>query len=259
MLLLYTITCTFSQTKTPIENPPFTFHDRVEDGIKMFLDTETPDDVLFKSPLKLDTTLENYPNPFVHPPLCNRSGLKYSYLCDPNKILSRKVADQIEEILNYQRLNSYHYCEEKGDVPYVLGVALLKKLPHGISADTFASQILEYWKLGNTNCNDGILLFFVREDASFLLKWKKGVQSIINFRTATSMYKSFNQYIRRYSLEYSILRAVQLTTEYLTGEIIPPTQTTQMVVALTIAVVVALGYLACIVIVFTDTRQIDAH
>lgn len=137
----------------------------------------------------------------------------------------------------------------------LLGVALIRKLPHGISADTFASQILEYWKLRNNDCNDGILLLFVREDAHFLLKWKRGVQSIINFRTATSMYKSFNQYIRRYSLEYSILRTVELITAYLTGEIIPPTQTTQMVVALTIAIVVGLGYLACIVIVFTEARK----
>lgn len=119
IMFLFTICCSISETKGPIENPPFTFHDQKEDGIKMFLDTETPDDSFFKSSISLETTLENYPNPFVHPALCNRSGMKYSYICDPNKILSRKVADQIEEILNYQRFNSYHYCEEKGDVPYL--------------------------------------------------------------------------------------------------------------------------------------------
>ncbi|SBT32392.1 RNA-binding protein NOB1, putative [Plasmodium ovale wallikeri] len=98
------------------------------DEINTFLDRETPGDDPFKSSYSLDVTLENFPNPFIHPSLCNRSGLKYSYICDPNKMLSRNIADKIE-----------------------------------------------------------------------------GAQSIINFRTATSMNKSFNQYIRRYSLEYSIL------------------------------------------------------
>ncbi|SBT75958.1 conserved Plasmodium protein, unknown function [Plasmodium ovale] len=255
LFLLYALCCSVKFAKIPIENPPFTFKNSYEDEINTFLDRETPGDDPFKSSYSLDVTLENFPNPFIHPSLCNRSGLKYSYICDPNKMLSRNIADKIEEILSYQRRNSNHFCLEKGEVPYVLGVALIKKLPYGISADTFGAQILEYWKLGNPKCSDGILLLFVKEDATFLLKWKKGAQSIINFRTATSMNKSFNQYIRRYSLEYSILMAVKLTSQYLTEEIIPPTQTTQMVVALTIAVIVGLGYLACVLIVFADAQK----
>ncbi|SBT75030.1 conserved Plasmodium protein, unknown function [Plasmodium malariae] len=194
------------RTKIPIENPPFIFNSSDENEMRMFLDNEIPKDDTLKHPYSQDVTLENFPNPFIHPSLCNRSGLKYSYICDPNKILSRNIADKVEEILSYQRRNSSHYCMDKGEVPYVLGVALIKKLPYGISADMFGNQILDYWKLGNKNCNDGILLLFVKDDATFELKWKKGAQSIINFRTATSMNKSFNQNIRRYSLEHSILR-----------------------------------------------------
>ncbi|CRG93219.1 conserved Plasmodium protein, unknown function [Plasmodium gallinaceum] len=253
---LFIVYYSVTHANVPIENPPFIFNNSKENGIKMFLDNQTPEDSLFKHSYSLDTTLENFPNPFIHPSLCNRNGLKYSYICDPNKILSRNTADKIEEILIYQRSNSSHYCIDK-EVSYILGVALIKKLPYGVTADTFASQILEYWKLSNRNCNDGILLFFVKEDATFVLKWKKGAQSVINFRTATAMHKSFNQYIRRYSLEYSILRAVKLISEYLTEEIIPPTQTTQMVVALTIAIVVGLSYLACILIVFTDAQKVN--
>ncbi|CRG98983.1 conserved Plasmodium protein, unknown function [Plasmodium relictum] len=256
ILFLYIVYCSFILTKVPIENPPFIFNNNKENGIRTFLDNQTPEEALLKHSYSLDITLENFPNPFIHPSLCNRNGLKYSYICDPNKILSKNTADKIEEILIYQRRNSSHYCIDK-EVPYILGVALIKTLPYGITADTFASQILEYWKLSNKNCNDGILLFFVKDDATFVLKWKKGAQSVINFRTATSMHKSFNQYIRRYSLEYSILRAVKLISEYLTEEIIPPTQTTQMVVALTIAIVVALGYLSCILIVFTDAQKVN--
>ncbi|CAD2089242.1 conserved Plasmodium protein, unknown function [Plasmodium vinckei brucechwatti] len=241
--------------KIPIENPPFIFSKNSKDDINMFLGNETISDDLLKPSYSMDITLENFPNPFIHPSLCNRNGLKYSYLCDPNKILSPYTADKIEEILSYQRRNSSHYCIDKGKVPYVLGVALVKKLPYGISADTFGSQILEHWRLGNKNCNDGILLLFVKDDINFVLKWKKGSQSIINFRTASSMNKSFKQYIRRYSLEYSILKAVKLTSQYLTEEIIPSTQTAQMVVALTIAVIVGLSYLACILIVFSDAQK----
>lgn len=64
-----------------------------------FLNVDTPwdnDDVLAKPPYSLYVTLENFPNPFIHPSLCNRNGLSYSYLCDPNKILSRSTADKIE-------------------------------------------------------------------------------------------------------------------------------------------------------------------
>ncbi|SBS83006.1 RNA-binding protein NOB1, putative [Plasmodium ovale curtisi] len=66
------------------------------DEINTFLDRETPGDDPFKSSYSLDVTLENFPNPFIHPSLCNRSGLKYSYICDPNKMLSRNIADKIE-------------------------------------------------------------------------------------------------------------------------------------------------------------------
>ncbi|CAG9479955.1 conserved Plasmodium protein, unknown function [Plasmodium vivax] len=245
--------------KIAIENPPFVFGNSGEDKLKRaFLNVDTPwdnDDVLSKPPYSLYVTLENFPNPFIHPSLCNRNGLNYSYVCDPNKILSRSTADKLEEILSYQRRNSSHHCADRGEVPYVLGVALIERLPYGVSAETFSSQILEHWKLGNRNCNDGILLLFVKDDATFVLKWRKGAQSIINFRTATAMNKSFNMYIRRYSLEYSILRAVTLTSQYLTEEIIPPTQTAQIVVALTIGIVVGLGYLACILIVFSDAQK----
>ncbi|GAW79812.1 hypothetical protein, conserved [Plasmodium gonderi] len=253
--LLYVVA---SLAKIPVENPPFIFDNNSEAKLKTFLNIDTPwenDDVMSKPAYSHYVTLENFPNPFVNPILCNRNGLKYSYICDPNKILSRNTADKIEEILSYERHNSSHYCVDKGDVPYILAVALIEKLPYGISAETFSTQIFEHWKLENRNCNDGILLLFVKENATFVLKWRKGAQTIINFRTATSMYKSFNMYIRRYSLEYSILKAVTLTSQYLTEEIIPPTQTTQMVVALSIAVVVGLGYIACILIVFSDAQK----
>ncbi|SOV11481.1 conserved Plasmodium protein, unknown function [Plasmodium sp. gorilla clade G2] len=252
-LCFYIFLSSVVHLKVPVENAPFVFNKK-ENDIKYFLDKETPDDLLLNNSYSLDITLENFPNPFFHPSLCNRYGLRFSYICDPNKILSRNIADQIEEILNYQRRNSKHYCVDK-EVPYILGVALINKLPYGISADTFASQIFEYWKLSNKDCNDGVLLFFVKEDTHFILKWKKGAQSIINFRTATSMNKSFNQYIRKYSLEYSILSAVKLTSQYLTEEIIPPTQTAQKVVAFTIVIVVGLAYLAFILIVFADAQM----
>ncbi|EWC89933.1 hypothetical protein PFNF54_01059 [Plasmodium falciparum NF54] len=157
-LCLYIFLGSVVHLKVPIENAPFVFNKK-ENDIKYFLDKETPDDFLSNNSYSLDITLENFPNPFFHPSLCNRYGFKFSYICDPNKILSRNIADQIEEILNYQRRNSKHFCVDK-EVPYVLGVALINKLPYGISADTFASQIFEYWKLSNKDCNDGVLLFF---------------------------------------------------------------------------------------------------
>ncbi|VWU49593.1 conserved protein, unknown function [Hepatocystis sp. ex Piliocolobus tephrosceles] len=255
IFFFYVLFFSFIYAKIPIENPPFKFNNIYEDTVNKLFDNEIPREDIPVPLHSWNITLENFPNPFIHPSLCNRSGLKYSFVCDPNRILSRNAADKIEDILRYQRNNSKHFCVKKGEVPYVLGVALIKTLPYGISADTLAFQILEYWKLGNQSCNDGILLLFVKDGPNLLLKWQKGVQSIINFRTATSMNKSFNLYIRRYSLEYSVLRAVKLTSQYLTEEIISPTQTTQMVVAVTIAVVVGLSYLACILIVFSDAQK----
>lgn len=64
----------------------------------MFLGNETISDDLLKPSYLMDVTLENFPNPFIHPSLCNRNGLKYSYICDPNKILSTYTADKIEGI-----------------------------------------------------------------------------------------------------------------------------------------------------------------
>lgn len=66
------------------------------------------------------TTLENFPSPFVNPMECNRMDVRESFVCDPDRILSKVEADRVDELLGLQRHAAMHHCEGLGNVPFQL-------------------------------------------------------------------------------------------------------------------------------------------
>jgi len=197
------------------------------------------------------TTLENYPNPIINPSACRRWGMDVSYVCDPDHVFSSNTLDRIEERLSHIRHHSSHRCVDEY-TSYPFAVAVVQELPFGVDANTFASELLDRWGLGHSKCHDGLLLLYVAETGDASLKWKKGVEPQINFRTYSGLLREF----RRNSAKLSAGRALEADViavgQHLTGEILPPRQTPHLAVLLTIASLVFIAYFACAATVISD-------
>lgn len=197
------------------------------------------------------TTLENYPNPMINMMACRRWGMDVSYICDPDHIFSSNTLDKIEERLAHIRHNSSHRCGDEY-VSYPFAVAAVQELPYGVDANTFATELLDRWGLGHSKCHDGLLLVYVAADGDVSLKWKKGVEPEINFRTYSGLLRQFRKNGAKLSAGRALEADVIAVGQHLTGEILPPRQTPHLAVLLTIATLVCLAYLACAATVISD-------
>lgn len=197
------------------------------------------------------TTLENYPNPLINSTACRRWGMGVSYVCDPDHVFSSNTLDRIEERLALIRHNSTHRCADEY-VSYPFGVAVVQDLPFGVDANTFATELIDRWGLGHSKCHDGLLLLYVASDGDVSLKWKKGVEPEINFRTYSGLLREFRKNGAKLSAGRALEADVIAVGQHLTGEILPPRQTPHLAVLLTIASLVGLAYLACAATVISD-------
>merc|ERR1712217_665150 len=149
---------TTSASASPIENAPVNFPLwRTSANKELLPDAATPEDIdmdleeselVSHNDLSSVTTLESYPNPLVNPSACRRHDLEESYVCDPDRVLSRSEADKIEEYLMQLRRKSLHTCGSR-ELPYMLAVAVIRQLPVGVDANTFAAELLDRWGLGH--------------------------------------------------------------------------------------------------------------
>lgn len=122
----------------------------------------------------------DYPNPMLESEKCGRPGGKFSKVCDPNGIISRRDADALDHIImslpnNTRCPCSAWSCEQTGEENgYHISVALVRKLkrkegtPETVTAtmglaSKFALTLLnKNWKQGN--CNEAVIIFYSKED-----------------------------------------------------------------------------------------------
>lgn len=187
------------------------------------------------------TTLENFPSPFANPKECNRMDLRESYVCDPDRMLTKVEADRIDELLGLQRSGSLHHCEGLGNVPFQLGVAIIDWLPEE-DIVTLADELLKRWRLCHEKCADGILMLYVNRHKDLVISWGKGVEPLINAKVVSSIYPICRELLQKEKLAVAIDRCTSFVTKRLTGVILPSQETPQMLVALVIASVVAIIY-----------------
>ncbi|CDR95941.1 hypothetical protein, conserved [Babesia bigemina] len=195
---------------------------------EMLPEEEPPNLWDYSEPLvKNATTLENYPDPLVNPKECNRPGVRESYICDPDRILSEVEADRIDEVLSLQRDSSSHHCEGLGEVPVRLGVAIINWLPEE-DMHTLAKELLERWRLSHDKCDDGVLLLFVVSHNTVVISWGKGVEPAINARAVSSISAICRDMMEREKVSIAIDRCTSFVTKRLTGVILPSQETNQM-------------------------------
>nr|PVC52301.1 hypothetical protein MACL_00000849 [Theileria orientalis] len=200
------------------------------------------------------TTLENFPNPFMNPIECNRINVEESYICDPDKILKTSEADRIDELLSLERLSSTHHCEGYGEVPYKIGVAIINSIAKE-DVNTLADELLERWKLSHERCDDGILLLFTKQEPDVLIKYDKGVEPYLSAKVISTIYPMCQALLQDEKLAIAIEKCTSFVTKRVTGEILPPKETPQMLVTLVIASIIGIGYLSIVISSIADMHQ----
>ncbi|ORM39823.1 20S-pre-rRNA D-site endonuclease nob1 [Babesia sp. Xinjiang] len=187
------------------------------------------------------TTLENYPDPFINPRECNRPDAHESYVCDPDRILTKVEADRIDEMLSLQRHDSSHHCEGLGAVPYRLGVAIINWLS-AEDMSALSDELLLRWRLSHEKCADGVLILYVVRHNSVAISWGKGVEPLLNAKTVSSISAICRSMLQQEKVSVAIERCTTFVTKRLTGVILPSQETPQMLVTLVIASIVAIFY-----------------
>ncbi|GFE53635.1 rRNA maturation factor [Babesia ovis] len=200
------------------------------------------------------TTLENYPDPFVNPGECNRQDVTESYVCDPDRILTKVEADRIDELLSLQRHDSSHHCEGLGNVPFRLGVAIINWLP-AEDMSTLSNELLQRWRLSHDKCSDGVLILYVIRHNAVVMSWGKGVEPILNAKTVSSISNICRTMLEQEKVAVAIERCTSFVTKRLTGVILPSQETPQMLVTLVIASVVAIFYGMIIVSIANEQQR----
>merc|ERR1711870_123994 len=103
----------------------------------------------------------------------------------------------------------------------MLAVAVIRQLPVGVDANTFAAELLDRWGLGHAECHDGALLLFSKTDGQIALRWKRGIEPLINFKIYGGLQKEFRKNMARYPAPKALENNVILVGQHLSGEILP--------------------------------------
>ena len=118
---------------------------------------------------------KDYPNPTSDPAACNRPAGRPSWLCDPDALLPRGSADEIEGILRdiAQAKKPFAASACAGQHSgYQVALAALGRLDLSSSgsssasdaAEEFAAGIMDLWGVGHAGCDDGVVIVLSRED-----------------------------------------------------------------------------------------------
>ncbi|XP_037523101.1 uncharacterized protein LOC119400180 [Rhipicephalus sanguineus] len=113
--------------------------------------------------------VDEYPHPLTQPRYCNR--YRPSFVCDPDRVMSKKQADALDGIIERIRNETLCICPTCGKSHargITLGVAIMEHVhrannqPVEEAVRVFAETLRKNWNLGN--CDDDILLLISTKD-----------------------------------------------------------------------------------------------
>lgn len=130
---------------------------------------------------------DNFPNPKRDVDTCGRGFA--SSICDPDNVLKRKEADEIEgAIMDVAQGEEPFTVRPCGDRPegYHVGVAIMRKMdiPDGVSperfAETFARALHDAWGVGSEACDNGILVLLAVDDRQIFISTGAGAKEYLS-------------------------------------------------------------------------------
>eukprot|EP01124_Arcella_intermedia_P002177 TRINITY_DN111_c0_g1_i1.p1 TRINITY_DN111_c0_g1~~TRINITY_DN111_c0_g1_i1.p1 ORF type:complete len:404 (+),score=78.85 TRINITY_DN111_c0_g1_i1:681-1892(+) len=120
--------------------------------------------------------VETYPDPVTQFEKCGR--VQSGFVCDPDRVIDPKAADQIQSIINTLQNEDIAGCSSGGTQ---LGVALMNKfhIPREEDAPTaarhFAKDLHDKWGVGHVDCNNGILFLLSKTDRQIYISTGPGI------------------------------------------------------------------------------------
>lgn len=127
---------------------------------------------------------EEFPNPTKDPKACNRRE-KVSWICDPDQLLSDETATKVEQKLHFVRKNTFSGCSLETNPGYQIAVAVLKGMRSTANesvpetAEKFAKHLHDRWGVGNTGCDDGVMLLLATNDDQVYISTGRGVTKVL--------------------------------------------------------------------------------
>ncbi|KAH6943261.1 hypothetical protein HPB50_017987 [Hyalomma asiaticum] len=113
--------------------------------------------------------VDEYPHPMTQPRYCNR--YRPSYVCDPDRVITKKEADALDGIIERIRNETLCICptcSKSRASGITLGVAIMEHVhrannqPVEQAVRVFAETLRKQWNLGH--CDDDILLLISTKD-----------------------------------------------------------------------------------------------
>ena len=167
---------------------------------------------------------DEYPDPITQPFACGRSAP--SWVCDPERILSSNVTEQVDLVLKSISTQTSGLCGP-GKRPYEMGVAVLGSMDRrqarqlggfGEGAERFCQKIGNQWAIGNERCKNGIMLLFSRDDQVVFIKTGSGAKEVLTNENIADIIQEMRPYLRQGSFDQAILLGTQLIYKSLRGE-----------------------------------------
>lgn len=165
----------------------------------------------------------DYPNPFLDPHKCSRTDP--SYVCDPDKILNKEEADQLDFTIKRIRNDTSCICREckLQDPGITVAIALMKSIVSDQSTTdeettkNFAIHLRHIWNFGR--CDDDVIVLVSSDDNQSYVAVGQAVSSVLSNELANKIFESsknhFNNGYLYQGLEsiiesyYDVLRQLQ--------------------------------------------------
>ena len=156
------------------------------------------------------------PNPVTDPAKCGNS--QPSFICDPEHILTHEARQQAAAVLAAIQSGINHTCAHHGRRGYQVAVVLVHqlRLSKGKASNTpasalkFARAVGNNWGVGNSGCEDGILLLLNTKDRSFAVATGKGVKDKLPDTAVLALLEHMAPALQRHHWDEAVLGTLLL-------------------------------------------------
>lgn len=148
----------------------------------------------FTEKKKKGRDIADIPNPKTNPVECGRELVPHSSICDPDKLLTKDIKDEMEGYLNAMKeveiaVVIVNRMDVNGVTNKVSGTE--KK------AEIFARTLHDTWGVGDKETNKGVVLFISVYDRVIYFSTGSGVAQTLDSRVIESLISGMRQYLRR--------------------------------------------------------------
>lgn len=190
---------------------------------------------------------EDFPNPTRDVEVCGRKG-KVSWICDPEKILSYKAANKIEELLYSVVKNTVSGCSSGEKAGFQIGVAVLHRMSRipGESveetAEKFAKHLHDSWGVGHAGCDDGAMLLVSILDRQLYVSTGKRAMELLSDDQIDIIIDEMKPYLQKKDYDQGVELAVVRMGEVFSGKVLErPTNYGLIIFCVFLIVIVGVG------------------